>query len=79
MLGDRKMDPKTDHNLVFADPAAFGKKMHLLWLLVVPRLGAIHIQRLDSEVGRGAQTVSLRLAAMKIDSRSKEFSSQLTS
>jgi enterochelin esterase-like enzyme len=32
MLGDRKMDPKTDFNGVFADPAAFAKKVHLLWL-----------------------------------------------
>ena len=32
MLGDRKMDPKTDYNGVFADPAAFAKKVHLLWM-----------------------------------------------
>ena len=32
MLDDRKMDPKTDYNGVFADPAAFAKKVHLLWL-----------------------------------------------
>lgn len=32
VLGDRKLDPKTDYNGVFADPAAFSKKVHLLWL-----------------------------------------------
>ena len=32
VLGDRKLDPKNDYNGVFADPAAFGKKVHLLWL-----------------------------------------------
>ena len=32
VLGDRKLDPKTDYNGVFADPAAFGKKVHLLWM-----------------------------------------------
>ena len=32
VLGDRKMDPKTDYNGVFADPAAFAKKVHLLWV-----------------------------------------------
>ena len=31
MLEDRKMDPKTDFNGVFADPAAFAKKVHLLY------------------------------------------------
>ena len=30
--GDRKLDPKTDYNGVFADPAAFAKKVHLLWI-----------------------------------------------
>lgn len=30
--GDRKLDPKTDYNGVFADPAAFAKKVHLLWM-----------------------------------------------
>ncbi len=28
----RKLDPKTDYNGVFADAAAFGKKVHLLWI-----------------------------------------------
>ncbi len=32
VLGDRKLDPKTDYNGVFADPSAFGKKVHLLWI-----------------------------------------------
>lgn len=32
VLGDRKLDPKTDYNGVFADPAAFARKVHLLWL-----------------------------------------------
>ncbi len=30
--GDRKMNPKTDFNGVFADPAAFARKVRLLWL-----------------------------------------------
>jgi enterochelin esterase family protein len=32
VLGDRKLDPKTDYNGVFADSPAFAKKVHLLWL-----------------------------------------------
>ena len=32
VLGDGKLDPKTDYNGVFADPAAFAKKVHVLWL-----------------------------------------------
>jgi enterochelin esterase family protein len=32
VLGDRKLDPKADYNGVFADPAAFAKKVHLLWV-----------------------------------------------
>ena len=28
----RDLDPKTDYNGVFADPAAFAKKVHVLWL-----------------------------------------------
>jgi enterochelin esterase-like enzyme len=32
VLGDRKLDPKTDYNGVFADPGAFAKKVHLLWI-----------------------------------------------
>jgi enterochelin esterase-like enzyme len=32
VFGDRKLDPKSDYNGVFADPAAFEKKVSLLWL-----------------------------------------------
>ena len=32
VLANRKLDPKTDYNGVFADPAAFSKKVHLLWV-----------------------------------------------
>ena len=32
VLGNRKLDPKTDYNGVFADPAAFGRRVHLLWI-----------------------------------------------
>ncbi len=32
VLGDQKLDPKTAYGGVFADPAAFAKKVHLLWL-----------------------------------------------
>ena len=32
VLGDHKLDPKTDFHGVFADPAAFAKKVHLLWV-----------------------------------------------
>jgi len=32
VLGDRKLDPKTDFHGVFADPADFAKKVHLLWV-----------------------------------------------
>jgi enterochelin esterase family protein len=31
-LGDATLDTKTAYNGVFADPVAFGKKVHLLWL-----------------------------------------------
>jgi enterochelin esterase family protein len=31
-LGEGKLDPKTAYGGVFADPAAFGKKVRLLWL-----------------------------------------------
>lgn len=30
--GNGKFDPKTDYNGAFADPAAFAKKVHVLWL-----------------------------------------------
>jgi enterochelin esterase family protein len=32
VLGDRKLDSKTDFHGVFADPASFGEKVHLLWV-----------------------------------------------
>ena len=32
VLGDRKLDPKTDYNGVFADPSSFAKRVHLLWM-----------------------------------------------
>jgi enterochelin esterase-like enzyme len=32
VLGGRPLDPKTDYNGVFADPAAFAKKVRVLWL-----------------------------------------------
>ena len=53
VLGDRKLDPKTDYNGVFADPAAFAKKVHLLWLgvgTVEPERMRAGIQRLHSSL-----------------------------
>lgn len=32
VFADRKLDPQTDYNGVFADPAAFAKKVRVLWL-----------------------------------------------
>ncbi len=32
LLGNKKFDPKIDYNGAMADPAAFAKKVHLLWL-----------------------------------------------
>ncbi len=32
MFANRELDPKTDFNGVFADPAAFAKRVHVLWL-----------------------------------------------
>lgn len=32
VLTGRELDPKTDYNGAFADPAAFAKKVHVLWL-----------------------------------------------
>ncbi len=32
VFGDRKLDPKTDYQGVFADPTAFAKKVPVLWL-----------------------------------------------
>jgi enterochelin esterase family protein len=53
MLGDRKMDPKTDYNGVFADPAAFAKKVHLLWMgvgTVEPERMRAGLQRLHTSL-----------------------------
>jgi len=36
-LADRKLDPRTDYNGAFAEPAAFARKVHLLWLGVGTR------------------------------------------
>jgi enterochelin esterase family protein len=32
VMGNHKLDPKTDYNGVMADPAAFARRVHLLWL-----------------------------------------------
>ena len=37
VLADRKLDPKTDYNGAFANPATFGGRVHLLWLGVGTR------------------------------------------
>jgi enterochelin esterase-like enzyme len=53
MLGDRKLDPKTDYNGTFADPAAFAKKVRLLWLgvgTVEPERMRAGIQRLHTSL-----------------------------
>jgi len=36
-LTERKLDPRTDYNGVFAEPATFARKVHLLWLGVGTR------------------------------------------
>jgi enterochelin esterase-like enzyme len=48
VLGDRKLDPKTDYNGVFADPAVFGKKVHLLWIGV----GTVEPERMRAGIQR---------------------------
>jgi enterochelin esterase-like enzyme len=48
VLGDRKLDPKADYNGVFADPAAFAKKVHLLWLGV----GTVEPERMRAGIKR---------------------------
>jgi len=51
--GDRKLDPKTDYNGVFADPVAFAKKVHLLWMgvgTVEPERMRAGLQRLHSSL-----------------------------
>lgn len=53
MLGDRKLDPKTDYNGVFADPAAFAKKVRLLWIgvgTVEPERMRAGLQRLHTSL-----------------------------
>ena len=53
MLGNQKLDPRTDYNGVFADPAAFGKKVHLLWLgvgTVEPERMRAGLQRLHASL-----------------------------
>jgi len=53
MLGDRKLDPKTDYHGAFADPAAFAKKVHLLWVgvgTVEPERMRAGIQRLHTSL-----------------------------
>ncbi len=53
VLGDRKLDPKSDYNGVFADSAAFAKKVHLLWLgvgTVEPERMRAGIQRLHASL-----------------------------
>jgi enterochelin esterase family protein len=58
MMDDRKFDPKTDFNGAFADPAAFAKKVHLLYFGVgtaeperfVSRIRALHSALSDAGV-----------------------------
>jgi enterochelin esterase-like enzyme len=48
MLGDRKLDLKTEYNGVFADPAVFAKKVHLLWVGV----GTVEPERMRAALQR---------------------------
>jgi enterochelin esterase-like enzyme len=53
VLNGEKLDPKTTHNGVFADPAAFAKKVHLLWIgvgTVEPENMRTGIQRLHQSL-----------------------------
>jgi len=53
VMGDRKLDPKSDYNGVFGDPVAFAKKVHLLWLgvgTVEPERMRTGIQRLHASL-----------------------------
>ena len=53
VLGDQKLDPRTAYNGVFADPAGFAKKVHLLWLGVgtqEPERMRAGIQRLHTSL-----------------------------
>jgi len=54
VLGDRKLDPTKDYNGVFADPSAFAKRVHLLWLGVgtaEPERMRTGLQRLHTSLG----------------------------
>ena len=53
MIGGQKPDWKTAYNGVFADPAAFAKKVRLLWL-GVGTAGARADARRDPQLPRGA-------------------------
>ena len=46
MLGNRKLDPKTDYKGAFADPANFTKKVRLLWLGV----GTVEPERMRTAI-----------------------------
>ena len=62
VLGDRKLDPKTDYNGVFADPAAFAKKVHLLWIGVgtnEPERMRAGLQRLHTSLARSKDSARL--------------------
>jgi enterochelin esterase-like enzyme len=59
VLGDRKLDPKTDYNGVFADPAAFAKKVRLLWVGV----GSVEPERMRA----GLQRLHASLTEAKIE------------
>lgn len=53
VFGNQKFDPKTAYNGVFADPAAFAKKVHLLWLGVgteEPQMMRAGLQRLHTSL-----------------------------
>lgn len=53
MMGDRKLDPKTDYNGVFADPAEFARKVHLLWIGV----GSVEPERMRAGLQRLHQSL----------------------
>jgi enterochelin esterase family protein len=58
VLADRKLDPRADYNGVFAEPATFARKVHLLWLGVGTRepermrsgLQALHTSLNDAHI-----------------------------
>ena len=54
VLGNRALDPKTDLNGELADPAAFAKRVHLLWLGVgtdEPAMMKSGLERLNTSAG----------------------------